>query len=458
MTTLWTPNPGRQTEAFVSPAFELLYGGAAGGGKSDLILGLAIREHRHSLLLRRTYPELEDSLILRSNEILQGYGQYNAAKHVWRLPSGGRIRFGHLEHEKHVHRYQSAAFDLIAFDEVTQFTRFQYEYLLSRVRTTRSDQRCRVVAATNPGGEGNDWVMERWAAWLDEGHPDPAEPGELRWYRRNDEGQEVACARDDPDAHSRTFIPAALQDNPYLGDTYRRTLAALPEPLRSQLLTGDWAAGLTDDAYQVIPTAWIRAAMNRWDPTDQDGYPLSLGVDVARGGDDKTVLARRYGPWFAPLEEHPGAMTPDGQSVAGLMALALADGGQANIDVIGVGASAFDIAAGQGLPVTPINFSVKSREWDASGQLRFVNRRAECWWRLREALRPIEPGETREPLALPNDPELLGDLRAPRWKMQSNGVQIESKEDIRKRIGRSPDKGDAVVLALHDAGPAIAMI
>ncbi len=459
---LWTPNPGRQTEALHTEAFETLYGGQAGGAKSNLLLGLARTEHYSSLLLRRTYPELEDSLILKSMEFYGDPKHYNRSQHVWNLPDDRRVRFGHLQREDTIHRYQSAEFDLIAFDELTQFLLIQYVYLLSRLRTTRKGQRVRVVGATNPGGEGNDWVMERWAAWLDEGHENPAKPGELRWYRRDKDGRDVECQPDDAGAMSRTYIPAPLDENPYIDtEAYRARLALLPEPFRSQLKDGDWTAGLTDDAYQVIPTAWIRAAMKRWKADghvdgQDDGHPDMVGIDVARGGADQTVLARRYGSWFAEIEKHPGRVTPDGASVAALAALALKDGGIANIDVIGVGSSAFDSCIQAGLEVYPINFAEGSLATDASGTMKMINKRAEFYWRAREALDPKQP--EAEQIALPNDPELLGDLRAPRWKMQSNGIQIESKEAIKKRIGRSPDCADAVVLAMEAIMPAMVMI
>jgi hypothetical protein len=400
------------------------------------------------LLLRRTFPQLEDSLIVRSKQFYGDERYYNASKHVWEL-GGRRIRFGHLEREKDIHQYQSAAFDLIGFDELTQFERRQYEYLLSRARTTTKGQRVRMVGCTNPGGEGNDWVMERWAAWLDEGYPRPAQPGEVRWFKRADDGHDVETTADDPQALSRTFIAAKLSDNAYLGEEYRRILSAMPEPYKSQLLSGDWRAGMVDDAYQVIPTDWIRAAQARWKPGGDVGNMTTLGVDVARGGDDQTVFAPRYGNWIAPLQKHPGRSTPDGQSVAGLIATTMR-GGRAHVDVIGVGSSAYDIAHMQGLSVSPINFSEGSKAHDKSGQLSFVNLRAEAHWRLREALDPTGP----DPLALPPDPELLADLRAPHWSMQTNGIRIESKEDIKKRISRSPDCGDAVALAVMPGPPS----
>ena len=460
---LWTPNPGRQPEALHTEAFETLYGGQAGGGKSDLLLGLARTEHIRSLLVRRTYTELEDTLISRSLEYYGDERCYNRSKHIWRLPDGREIRFRHLQHEKDVLAHKSAAYDLIAFDELTEFTEYQYLYLISRARSTRRGQRIRIAAGSNPGGEGNDWVMKRWAPWLDEGRSNPAEPGELRWFRRDDKGNDVECKSTDKYAKSRTFIPAPLTENPWLDEDYAATLALLPEPARSQLLFGDWVIGLTDNAYQVIPTAWIRAAMKRWkangyesdSDADKDAkHPDMVGIDVARGGADQTVLARRYGSWFAEIEKHPGRVTPDGASVAALAALALKDGGIANIDVIGVGSSAFDSCIQAGLEVYPVNFAEGSLATDASGTMKMINKRAEFYWRAREVLDP----KNDEQISLPNDPELLGDLRAPRWKMQSNGIKIESKDDIKKRIGRSPDCADAVVLAMEAIMPAMVMI
>jgi hypothetical protein len=162
----FSPLPGPQTEAFNCDTFEELWGGSAGSGKSILLLGAARLKHKSSLLLRRTYPQLEDTLILKSRDIYGDPRYYNSSKHVWEFPDGCRIRFGHLEHEDDVYQYQSAEFDLIGFDELTQFTKFQYEYLLSRARTTTKGQKVQVMSCTNPGGEGNDWVVARWAVAL----------------------------------------------------------------------------------------------------------------------------------------------------------------------------------------------------------------------------------------------------------------------------------------------------
>lgn len=455
----WQPHPANRPQivAYLSDAFETLYGGAAGGGKSDLLLGTARTMHSRSLLLRRTYPDLERSLITRSLEFYGDPRYYNAGKHVWEL-EGRRIEFGHMERvgtpsvPKDEAQYASAQYDLIGFDQLEQFPQYAYEFMISRARSA-AGRRVRIVASANPVGEGIDWIMRRWRAWLID---KIAKPGELRYYKRDADGVEVETTADDPDAISRTFIPAGLSDNPYLGDDYRRSLASLPEPLRGALLRGDWSAMLTDDAYQVIPRSWVRAAMQRWQPNapsheNEKGEtvfdsPLVVGADVARGGDDKTVFAPRRGVWFDRLHKHPGRTTPSGQSVADLLAVLLAKGGSANIDVIGVGASAYDISRQRKLKIEGVNFAEASKSSDRSGKLHFVNVRAEAWWKFREAL---DPGNNMN-VMLPPDDELEADLCAPRWVSQTNGIKLEDKDDIKKRIGRSPDDGDAVVLSWYD--------
>lgn len=428
-----------------SEADELLFGGKAGGGKSFLLLFVALYDQSNTIVLRKNFPDLERSLILKSKEMYGDIRNYNESKHRWKIRDK-YIQFGYLDKANDIYKYQGAEFDAIFWDELTQFKENEYLYLISRLRSPKKGQRKRIIATSNPGGEGNEWVMRRWAAWLDETHPNPAVPGELRWYKRLADDTEVETTADDPDAKSRTYIPGSLEENFYLGDDYRKNLLSLREPYRSQLLYGSWTIGLQDDAYQLIKRAWVKAAMDRWIQRSNPRQLTRIGVDIARGGDDKTVLSRLFVNWFAELEKHPGRETPDGQSVASLLIKALSGtNAVANLDVIGVGASGFDISRGIGLKVNPVNFAERSSARDKSGQFGFVNIRDECWWGFMEALDPASGLE----IALPPDPELFGDLIAPRWSMQAGGIKIESKEQIKKRLGRSPDCGDAVVLAWH---------
>lgn len=446
----WAPTPGPQLEAFNSPATELLYGGAAGGGKSDLLLGLARYAHKSSVLLRRTFPQLSQSLIKRSREI---YGDHRAlGGYRWWWPAEQReIRFGHLDKDTTVLDYHSAAFDLIAPDELTQLSLYQYEYMFSRARSTIAGQRVRIVSATNPGGPGHRWVKARWAPWLDKRYHKPAQPGELRWFKRDQNGADVECLKDDPDGISRTFILAKLKDNPYLGEEYRKMLKSLPEPYRSQLLEGDWDASEGEDATLVISPNWVLQSFERWKARQNEAQgPLTcVGVDVAHGGMDQTVLALRFGSWVAPLRRHRGVETPDGMSVVRILQPLMLGGGQCNIDAIGYGASATEQAQQKGMKVNAINFGEGTTELDRTGNYKFANIRALAYWRLREALDPDAPREDGEQaLALPPDDELLSEITAARWDLTFSGaIKLEAKDDIKKRIGRSPDAADAVALA-----------
>jgi hypothetical protein len=457
--TIWSPNPGPQTEAYYSEADELFYGGAAGGGKTDLGLGLAGTAHQNSIIFRRVFPSIR-AVIERSREIFNNRNvphakdSYNESLHIWRLADGRMLEFGSIQHAKDVTNYQGRPHDLYVFDEGTEFTEYQYRFVTAWNRSTRPGQRCRVLVTGNPptNAEGQ-WVIRYWAPWLDSEHPNPAQPGELRWFASID-GKDTEVESGEPfdldgeliQPRSRTFIPARLADNPALAQTgYSAVLQGLPEPLRSQLLYGDFSIGLDDDPWQVIPTEWVRLAMKRWQETEKPDVPMSvLGADVARGGKDKTVLSPRYANWYAPLQKHEGRNTKDGPAVAALVVRALdSEDTPIHLDVIGVGASPYDILRSQGYRIQPINFAEASGAMDRTRKLKMRNMRSEAYWCLREALDPVHGDD----IALPPDNELLADLTTARWTLTTSGVQIESKEDIIERIGRSPDCGDAVALA-----------
>lgn len=459
---LWVPQVGAQMEAFLTDADELFYGGAAGGGKSDLLIGLAGTSHRNSVIMRRIFPSTR-ALVERSREVYNpsrgkhGKDSYNESLHIWRLSSGGvnrLVEFAAMQYEKDKEAQRGRPRDFYGWDEVTEFTETQFRFVNAWNRSVVTGQRCRVVATGNPPThvEGR-WVVEYWGPWLNDRHPNRAQPGEIRWFVRI-EDVDVEVPNGAPVEHkgewlqprSRTFIPALLSDNPILAATgYGAILQNLPEPLRSQMLYGDFSAGVEDDAWQVIPTAWVRAAMDRWKAQTRPEMPMScLGVDVARGGKDKTVLAPRYGTWFDSLRKFPGKSTPDGSWVAGVVVDAIgAERPPVNIDIIGVGSSPYDILISAGINAIGINFAAATSAMDRAGQLKFANTRAEAYWTLREALDP----EKGDGLALPDDPELLADLCAPRWSLRTTGILVESKEDIVKRLGRSPDCGDAVAIA-----------
>lgn len=448
----WLPLPGPQTKAARSLAEQLYYGGAAGGGKTDLIIGLSATEHYNSIIFRREFPQLR-AIEDRVRGLFQPkYGNY--ARPVMHYKDSRQLELASMQYFEDREKYQGRPHDLKGFDEITHFLEGQYRYVIGWLRTTRPGVRTRVVAAGNPpiNADGR-WVIQYWAPWIDDKFPYPAEPGDLRWYIVDERSKDHLV--DGPGEHtfkgevyeaiSRSFLPSRLRDNPYLNPSYRATLNSLPEPLRSQLLDGDFTAGLEDADYQLMPTAWVLAAQARWREGKEPRHlPVQqVGVDVARGGRDNAVISPRKGTWFCEQKVVPGVRATDGAAVATLVLQNVPARVLVAIDAIGVGSSPLDIMRGAGFKVLPIVGSQASIATDKSGMLGFVNLRAEIQWGFREALDP----ESGEELALPDDPELLSDLTAATFKVTARGIQVESKEDIKERIGRSPDKGDSIVYA-----------
>ena len=365
-----------------------------------------------------------------------------------------------MQHEKDKEKFKGRPHDLKAFDEIPDFTETQFRFVCAWNRSTNPDQRCRIVCAGNPPTEvEGDWVIRYWAPWLDADYKNRAKPGELRYFATLDE-HDVEVDGGEPFTHkgelitprSRTFIPALLTDNPYLANTpYASVLQGLPEPLKSQFLYGLFSRHRPDTPLQVIPTEWIRLAQARWREREEPDGPIThLGVDPSRGGADATEISRRKGNYFLELITHAGKDVPDGPICAALVIEALGEWLDAdiNVDVIGVGSSAYDsLAVEDQFEVHALNFSSKSLATDKSGLLGFANLRAEVYWKFREALDP----NSGEDVALPPGHEILADLAAPKWANTTRGIQVEKKKDIRKRLGRSPGKGDAIVMSWHSA-------
>ena len=261
------PHP-KQAEFIALDCREALYGGAAGGGKSDALL-MAALQYVHvpgyaALILRRTFRDLNqpDAIMARSHAWLRGTAaRWNDRDKRWTFPSGATLTFGYLDTENDVYQYQGAALQFIGFDELTQFPERPYRYLFSRLRRLHGvDVPLRMRAATNPGGLGHEWVRRRFI-----------EPG----------------------SPERPFVPAKLRDNPSLdADEYRASLAELDTTTRQQLEDGVWvrdADGLVyrfSEARNVIkeapeceryvlgidygarsPTAFVLVGWRRQDPT-----------------------------------------------------------------------------------------------------------------------------------------------------------------------------------------------
>lgn len=248
-------NDGPQTDFLAAPERDVLYGGAAGGGKSYAMLidplRFAHRAAHRALILRRSMPELRE-LIDKSRELYPKAfpgSKYKEVEKLWNFPSGAKVEFGFLERDADVYRYQGQAYSWIGFDEITHLpTEFGWNYLASRLRTTDPEISTYMRCTANPGGVGANWVKKRYV--------DPYPPNE------SFKGE---------DNLTRKFIPARLEDNPYLAEDgrYEEMLMALPPTQRKQLLEGNWdvneGAAFTEFEQDVhvitpfeIPISWER--------------------------------------------------------------------------------------------------------------------------------------------------------------------------------------------------------
>jgi len=456
-TVAWAALPGPQTRAFDSAADVLGYGGAAGGGKTDLACGAALVRHKKTMIMRREATQLT-GIIDRLTELIGSRQGYNGSDKIWRLPGGRQIEFGSTPNPGDETKYQGRPRDLLVLDEAANFLEIQARFLMGWVRTTDPTQRCQTMMCFNPPttAEGQ-WIIEYFGPWLQAEHPNPARPGGLRWFATyNGEDHEVAdnsrfmFEGEEIIPQSRTFIPSKIRDNPFLVETgYMATLQALPEPLRSQMLKGDFLAGMEDDPWQMIPTAWVMVAQDRWKERKHlnHGPMISMGVDVSRGGRDSTIImAKRPSNWFDEPIKLPGEVTVNGPAVAGKIIVARRNGAPVHVDGIGPGTSVVDSLDANKIQVISVIGSCRSYAHDHSGRLGFTNLRGELYWRMREALDPqFETG-----ICLPPSARLRADLCAPTFEVVSGNIKIEPKEKLCDRIGRSPDEGDACVLSNID--------
>jgi hypothetical protein len=287
----WIPHEGAQTEFLTRSEFEVLFGGAAGPGKTDcLVAGLTrdvAKPKYRAALIRRTFPQLQEIIdrCWRLYPLLGG--TYRATEKRWQFPSGAIIDLGHMQHEDDKYNYQGKEYHRFGVDELTQFTETQYTYLFSRLRTTDPDITPQILSTTNPGGIGHYWVKERFVTITDHG----------KTYF------------DPKTGLSRVFIPATIEDNPtlFLNDpAYLARLNALPEVERMRLREGIWDAFegqvFTELSQRLhgcpdfeVPPEWERYCVLDW------GYakPFSVGWYAI----DYDGILYRYREWYGCKKE-----------------------------------------------------------------------------------------------------------------------------------------------------------
>tara|TARA_R100001369_G_scaffold92331_1_gene136807 strand:- start:1183 stop:2829 length:1647 start_codon:yes stop_codon:yes gene_type:complete len=279
------PNEGPQTDFLAAPEKDVLYGGAAGGGKSFAMLIDPLRSchnpvHR-ALILRKSMPELRE-LIDKSRELYPRAfpgAKFREVEKLWNFPSGAKIEFGFLERDADVYRYQGQAYSWIGFDEITHLpTEFGWNYLSSRLRTTDKNLQTYLRCTANPGGVGAHWVKKRYV--------------DAFKYNSSFVGK---------DGLTRKFIPAKLQDNPYLAEDgeYERMLSSLPAVQRKQLLEGNWdiAEGAAfaefDISSHVIPPFDLPSWWERFKGVDYGYAAESCCLWAAVDPEDKTIIIYR---------------------------------------------------------------------------------------------------------------------------------------------------------------------
>ncbi len=233
----WSPQP-KQIQFLCRPEYEALYGGAAGGGKSDALLAEALRQvhipHYRAIIFRKTYPQLSE-LIDRSRELYSlafPKAVYSSTHHCWTFPSGAKIYFGSMQYAKDKTQYQGKRYDFIGFDELTHFTFEEYSYMFSRNRPGGEGTRVYIRATANPGGIGHSWVKQRFITAAK-----PMTPIVDTYTVYDPSGKRIKIEK------SRIFIPASVFDNQKLlsnDPEYLASLAMLPEAEKNALLYGDW--------------------------------------------------------------------------------------------------------------------------------------------------------------------------------------------------------------------------
>jgi hypothetical protein len=296
---VWSPLP-KQNDFLGCSDYEVLYGGAAGGGKSDALLidgwclqdgGPENKNHR-AIVFRRSFPELKD-LIARARELFPQFIpgiDYNQQTHTFTAPSGATFEFGYLQNDNDRFKYRGRAWNWIGFDELTLWsTDVCYLYLMSRNRTTDPTLPRYMRATTNPDGPGQHWVMKRWGIEEAGGAARVVKEVEFETLREGgnpdlDSGYEMVRR-----FLARSFIPAKLSDNRYLrGTGYRETLMELPETEQAQLLRGLWTGNNVQGAYYIAQMQKMRATGRLGDVPFLPAVPVNTFWDL--GKNDTTSI------------------------------------------------------------------------------------------------------------------------------------------------------------------------
>ncbi len=325
---VWQPHSGPQHRFITTSATEVLYGGAAGGGKSAGLIAIPLRwlaqKNFLALVLRRDTTQLGD-LIAKGRDLyplLDGKSRSDGASVWWTFPSGARVWFTHCLRADDVARFDGYEISVALFDELTHFEESQYLKIRARIRSPNPAIPAYARSTTNPGGAGHAWVFARWAPWLDPeckvpGLPDridesgaklpPMPSGAVLHYIRDGETDlwvpKGTLDADGNKAQGRTFIAARLDDNPSIDSSYKATLNDLDRVRRAQLKDGNWLVSYSSgslfqrhwfDIVEAAP-AEIVARIRYWDRAATEPHATNKDPDWTRG---LKLAKARGGLWY----------------------------------------------------------------------------------------------------------------------------------------------------------------
>lgn len=427
----WDPSPTQQAflNAFFSRSYRyLLFGGGVAGGKTQLICALTavlckMYPGSRYAIVRKDLPRIRRNIIPTWEAVVPKsfFEQVNRSTWVVRAHNGSEVLFIGATEEKDPNHDRIRGLELSgAFcDEINELSEDFFNVLRTRVGRWNSDPRPPpfIVGTCNPT---TNWVKTVWY--------DPWSSDALRepWF----------------------YLPSRATDNPHLTAEYIQTLNELPPDVKRVLVDGDWSVAADPDA--LLDPAWVEDAFFR-DPLTDLSLPKRLAVDVARYGNDDTVIMHTADYTIKSLESWNGIDTTKTTqrviTAAGELGIT---GDDIRIDAIGVGAGVADQVAQAGLSPFDYKGGAKPAAASEAGYFKFKNRRAADHWNLRELFKAgwISLEDTI------NDRDrmrLKADLMALKYKVDSEKVvAIESKEQLKKRLGRSPDYSDALVMAFAE--------
>lgn len=472
----WEPQEGTQSMAYNSKADVIGFGGAAGGGKTALLCGLALAPwHKRCEIIRSEIIQtssIRDEIIA----ILLKKGSDKDIKpnrHGDISTKAQKISFTGLKDQRSADKAQGRAYDFKAFDEVTGIPEQHVRWSMNWNRSSDPDVRVQTLMTFNPPmSKAGAWVLDYFKPWIDKKIP----YGEIIPVAVNENGEDIFLDRldafviknkeriydFDPDdfkpteiikPKTRTFILSKITDNKYLLNTnYLSGLQSISDQaVKSALLEADMYACIRDGANQLFKSEWIRQAFDRYDALqNKEKLKLvQLGVDVARGGNDKTALCPRYeNNIFGEIKTFQGKETETGLQVADIVLKNRKDNAIICIDTIGIGSSPFDMLT-QHYRLKAYQDVIPVTVSKASGALvynvmRIRNLRDELHFNLEYLLNP----DNKCNIAIKRDKDLLREMEAvERFIDDQRVASVSSRGDMVEKIGRSPDKLTALLLS-----------